>query len=206
MKKRNYTISGVLVTLLATAGLIWACAFLLRTGRPVSKSEENPSHANESTAYRNLLAIADAQERYRESDWDHDGITTYSAFVAHLWQTVDGEGRPVKTRFVPQRLAFATHPALAPDGYYYRMLYRKGGGERPRMIDHQKEWAVMALPAAPRKSGRIMFLCNQTQRVFVRPVAADAMHYPLRPETEGWTAVDGMEDLNSYLAELADRP
>jgi len=201
---RDYTVSGVILTVFVTAGLILACVGLAATGRRVHIAGDPPGPAgNERAAYRNLSAIADAQERYIAGDWDDDGIRSYSPFLAHLWQAVDVEGRPVKTRFISRRLAFATHPALAVDGYYYRLLQLKGRPDRPGVMDYQKEWAVMALPAAPLKTGRITFLCNSDREIFVRPVSADSIHYPLHPEEEGWSIVGDSESLDSFLADPA---
>jgi hypothetical protein len=206
MSGRRCTISGVVLTLLATAGLILACAYLLRTSRSGRRGDDHLRRLNERRTYLNLLAIADAQESYRAVDWDGNGIKIYTPFLAHLWQTVDGKGRPVKTRFISRRLAFAMDRHVAADGYYYRLLHRKGPGDRPRMIDYQKEWAVAAMPAVPWRTGRVVFLSGAGNAVFVRPIAADSVRYPIHPEREGWTAVGSLDVLDAYLAGLAAAP
>jgi hypothetical protein len=72
------------------------------------------------------------------------------------------------------------------------------------MIDYQKEWAVAAVPALPRKSGRVVFLAGIGNAVFVRPVGGRSIRRcPPRPEDEGWTRIDGLDALESYLEALS---
>ena len=135
------------------------------------------------------------------ADWNGDGLKTYAPFIPHLWQTIDGKGNPVRTRFIPRKLAFAVGPATASDGYYYELLHQKGAIDKPRLVDYQNEWALVARPAKPGQTGRVVFMCSSGRPVLAGPLGIDSRIMPLYPEREGWKAVRNSENLNAFLNE-----
>jgi hypothetical protein len=158
--------------------------------------------ANEQRAYERLKAIAAAQERYRQNDWNGDGQKTYAAFQIHLWRSVDPQGTPIEVELIPRELGFAMVDAFALDGYVFeslhvRALLRDAEGEPAsaklagmRELDPAKEWAVVAKPATPRQSGRLDLLADSTGAIWATQArGAGKVPYPNDPAQAGWTEV-----------------
>jgi hypothetical protein len=69
-------------------------------------------------------------------------------------------------------------------------------------VDLSTQWAVAALPKQPGRTGKLVFLADESGAVFVTPVETFRSRYPLHPGTEGWVAVSTSADLRAYQARL----
>ena len=138
--------------------------------------------ANEVGTMENLKLIHDAQQKYREVDWDEDGKKTFAQFVVHLWQTVDGRAHPVGSRFISKDLAFAMGETKAIDGYFFSDIYYKKVAEDDAQnnanrredapeeieLDFTREFAIAALPAKYNRTGLLSFVIDQSGAVFAK--------------------------------------
>jgi len=195
-------VAGVALTVLVTVFLVWSAARWLGWGdRP---AEPGPAEIprNEELALGRLGLIARAQEEFRRTDWDGDGERSYALFVVHLWQTVDGDVRPVRTDLVPKELAFAMGSSGAVDGYCYVDLYQlelppaDGERDRVRELRPAAEWAVAATPEVHGRTGVFTMIADQSGRVFARDLAGvRPKAYPHAPASQGWRLIGSAGDL-----------
>jgi len=194
--------AGVALTVLVTIFLVWSSARWVgwSDGTPQPGPAEIP--LNEELALGRLGRIARAQEEFRRTDWDGDGEKSYALFVVHLWQTVDGDVRPVRTGLVPKELAFAMGRSGAIDGYYYADLHQlelppaDGERERVRELRPAAEWAVAATPEVHGRTGVLTMIADRSGRVFARDLGGlRPKAYPRAPASQGWSAVGSAGDL-----------
>jgi hypothetical protein len=175
---------------------------------------------NEAATMARLRLIVEAQQRYRESDWNGDGEKQYSAFLVHLWRSVDMGGHSVEVHLLPRSFAIAMSPAWAVDGYYFTDLRQRqlpmpsnalnGTVEQDRgrgafaAIDLQRGWAVCARPAVFGETGHIAFIADQTGKVWGKAGGAIESYYPYEPSRSGWVelsdeeALAGLQDSVTY--------
>jgi hypothetical protein len=186
-------------TVLVTLGFIWAAVQWYNRYDWPPKLNINNMQANEVRAFENLRLIAQAQEKYRARDWDGDGEKTYANFFVHLWTTVDKENGPVLIELIPRRLGFAMGPAEAVDGYYFVDLHSRAlptKGQETELYC-QKEWAVVGVPATFSKTGFLLFLTDNSGRIFAKNSREVPQSYPNDPLSDGWTGIESVQQLKA---------
>ncbi len=134
---------------------------------------------NELTTIANLRQIVEAQERYRATDWDQDGVDEYAEklisspgkYDGLYWQPGDG----VPDSPIGPGLSEAELATAAKDGYFgyrYRVLTRQGshvaGGAYSYMINGNMiaGFGVIATPFIYDRTGVMTFVVNQHGTVY----------------------------------------
>lgn len=213
---RRCTVAGFILTAIVAIGLAVSilCLATYRMEAPVP--DARAIRDNERATFENILRIARAQALYRKRDWDGDVIHCHAHYIAHLWQTHDGAGRPVKARLIPKDIAFAMGPSRAVNGYYFRSMSTRessapvagtGYQEQPpvelpqgaEQINYQRDWALVVTPAQYQVTGRLLFLADNRGGVFARYPAIAPVSYPSNPTEEGWTRIDNRSQLDRYI-------
>ncbi|WP_419660789.1 hypothetical protein [Desulfosarcina variabilis] len=195
--ERTATLPGILVTIIAL-GLLgfgaWYAGCALLQNRPMGRDVKA---SNENRALAHLKRIQSAQHAF----CDRHPRGEYARFVPHLWQWVDPRGTPVRLDLIPRRLAMAMGATTAVDGYYFvDIRSRTGAGQAgEQAIDYNHQWAVAALPAGFGRTGRIVFLADQTGRRYATMPPRPPTHYPDDPVAAGWIVVDTKNDLKVLL-------
>jgi hypothetical protein len=191
------TLPGIVVTILALgllcAGGWYAASALFQNGIPGQDNRVS----NEIRALEHLKQVQSAQHAFR----DRHPRGEYARFVAHLWQWVDPRGTPVRLNLIPRRLAMAMGATMAVDGYYFVDIRRRtrAGQTGEHVIDYARRWAIAALPANFGQSGRIVFLADQTGRLYATVPPRPPTHYPDDPVEAGWIVVETANDLKALL-------
>ncbi|MCZ7643754.1 MAG: DUF2950 domain-containing protein [Planctomycetota bacterium] len=131
--------------------------------------------ANESAAIAACKTYAEAQDIFRRTDYDNDGILEYAQGItgAHsLYEIQAGQG---DLTLVDGAFARASADAgfVAPKaGYYFKVLKGQGpdapGGRKSYVINGNMTigYAIVAWPATYDNSGRNTFLINNTGTVY----------------------------------------
>ncbi len=146
-----------------------------------------PVAANENAAMLSCLSVAEAQDLYRQTDWDKDGVNEYAqAFRGDLslYDKKAGEGDML---LIDEALAEAGgEPGGARDksGYRFKLLREQGdlmeGGARAFVKDgNQTEgFAVVAYPTRYGQTGRRCFVVSAEGAVYAKdlgPQTAEAV-------------------------------
>ena len=189
---------GLLFTLAATLAFAGA---LLEWGvlwRGPQKPSPSNTPANERRAYLNLYSIAAAQTRYIKTDWDGDGKRVYAKYYTHLWTSVDTAGRPLRLDLIPRKLAFASQPARAIDGYWYLDLHDRVLPLSGRLdpLDYEKEWAVLAIPLTDGQNEMLHFLADSSGRIYYKYARYVPEQYVDDRAAKGWQQIHSVEQLN----------
>jgi hypothetical protein len=205
-------IVGMVLTLIVTFGFIWAAWQLVNRGLWDRSYAQSHIFVNEMKVYQNLRRIAEAQEWFKDVDWDGDGAKTYSPFIAHLWSTLDHNIEPLQVRLIPKKVAFAMEKELAEDGYYYldlrerdlqpeRPLSKRQSTRReptipPHVLDPANEWAIAAIPDKHKQTGIHTFVVDNSARIYAKDLDGGLLiRYPFDPLGAGWTEVTHQEDV-----------
>ena len=141
---------------------------------------------NELTTIANLREIVEAQERYRATDWDQDGVDEYAQklisspgkYDGLYWQP--GEGVPESP--IGPGLSEAELATAAKDGYFgyrYRVLRGQGphvaGGAYSYVINGNMiaGFGVIATPAIYDRTGVMTFVVNQHGTIYQKDLGPD---------------------------------
>jgi hypothetical protein len=199
-QNKKISVPGVIITVLVTLGFLWAAVQWYNRYDWPPKLTVTDMQTNEVHAFENLKLIAQAQEKYKVQDWDGNGEKTYADYFVHLWTTVDKKNDPVLIELIPRKLGFAMGPAEAVDGYYFVDLHSRVELEKrqKRKLNYEKEWAVVGVPAAPRKTGFLLFMTDNSGQVFAKNTREVPLSYPGNPLLEGWTKIESIQ----YLKDL----
>jgi len=143
--------------------------------------------ANEASAACALKEILVAQNMYRRTDWDRDGVMEYAVPFTLLYGQKDSNGYAV--RYISGDLARAASRGAPLRGYWFVDMrghqaagaYRSGGNQ-------PDAFGVCAVPAAYPKSGRLTLIMDATGAVYGKdnggvPVVA----FPASPRAAGWS-------------------
>lgn len=163
---------------------------------------------NEAQAFKHLQQIAQAQERYKNVDWDENGSKTYAQFPAHLWISVNTDNEQIPVKLISRELGFAMGPAEAIDGYYFRNFETRESLKTGTIqrLDDEKEWAMACIPAIYQKTGTLLFLANSSGQIIVKESRNMPIHYPADPFAENWTPVTTLQELKEIQATLSYTP
>jgi hypothetical protein len=145
---------------------------------------------NELTAIANMHAYVDAQEEYRQTDWDEDGVSEYAqklisspgTYDGLYWEAGDGVPEsPVGGQIDKAELATATEDGYF--GYRYRILPAQGaniaGGQYDYVVNGNMigGFGLIAAPAEYDRTGNMTFVVNQYGTVYEKdlgPQSAEA--------------------------------
>ena len=197
------TLPGLLTTLLAVCfigfGFWYTWGALLAPDGEVAEDVR----ANERHTLENLKRILSAQEDFKARHPRGE----YARFFTHLWQWVDPHRQPVHLGLIARRLAMAMGPTKAVDGYYFVDVRERWIDDREENmpIDYARQWAVAALPAAFGKTGRLVFLADQTGRIYAVAPSRPPSRYPHDPAAAGWRIVDSAADLLALQSVIGNR-
>jgi hypothetical protein len=197
-KSKNISILGILVTILVTAGFVWAAMeWLNRNNEQLSK---NTIQADEQNTFLNMRLISQAQKKYIQKDWNGDGNKTYAVYFVHLWTSVTAKGEPVPVNLIPREIGFATEIARALHGYYFWDLHDHviNADGTLKGFDYTKEWAVIALPALNGETGMLNFLADYSGNIYVNSAKYVPLQYPEDPARSGWKKIDSLEELKTF--------
>ncbi len=162
---------------------------------------------NELTAVANMRAYVDAQEEYRETDWDEDGVGEYAQKLISTPGTYDGlyweAGDGVPESPVGSFVSEAELATTAEDGYFgyrYRILTGQGanvaGGKYDYVINGNMigGFALIATPARYDRSGIMTFVINQYGTVYEKDLGPDSTALAGKitafDPDDGWTVVN----------------
>jgi hypothetical protein len=193
------TVPGLLTTLLAVAfiGLGGWHAY------PALVGIESPTLSvlisNEERAVDHLKGIQTAQDAFKRRHPRGE----YARFVAHLWQWVDPRGNPMRFNLVSRQMAMAMDATKAVDGYYFVAVRSRSASDGTQIqLNYQSQWAVAALPAAFLKTGRLVFLADQTGSIYAQAPPRPPTRYPDQPTANKWFQLASRADLRNLQAGL----
>lgn len=131
--------------------------------------------ANESAAIAGCKMYAEAQDIYRRTDYDQDGVLEYAQTVTgkhSLYEIEAGQGDLTLVDYAFAQASTDAGPAAPKAGYYFKVLKGQGpqapGGQRPYIVNGNMTigYALVAWPATWDNSGRNTFLINNTGIVY----------------------------------------
>ncbi|TIN48120.1 MAG: DUF2950 domain-containing protein [Mesorhizobium sp.] len=141
---------------------------------------------NELTTVANMRAYVDAQEDYRRTDWDEDGVGEYAQKLISTPETYDGlywePGDGVPDTPIGALVSEAALETAAEDGYFgyrYRILAGQGdnvaGGKHDYVINGNMiaGFALLAAPAHYDRTGIMTFVVNQHGAVYEKDLGPD---------------------------------
>ena len=115
-QNKKITTVGIIFTIVVTVAFLWAANQWFNRYNWPKPLTTKQLRANGLNTFKNLQLIADAQEKYKLTDWDRDGKKTYTEFFTHLWTTVDENNDPMLLDLISHDLAFAIGPYRPKDG------------------------------------------------------------------------------------------
>ncbi|SJM31263.1 conserved exported hypothetical protein [Mesorhizobium delmotii] len=141
---------------------------------------------NELTTVANLRAYVEAQEDYKETDWDEDGVGEYAQKLISTPGTYDGlywqPGDGVPESPFGSLISQAELATAAEDGYFgyrYRILNGQGanvaGGQYDYVINGNMiaGFGLIAMPAEYDRTGIMTFVVNQYGTVYEKDLGPD---------------------------------
>ena len=204
-RKIKITSAGIFLTIIVTAGFVWAAYQWRSRNNWQPQQFSNDMNANEQKAFTSLQLIAQAQEKYRTTDWDNDSNNTYAQFFVHLWKSVDKDNKQIDVGLIPKKLAFAMAGSRAVDGYFFVDVHKKKASEKEDAVnlDYKQEWVIAAVPVAANKTGRLIFLAKNPANFLVKEGVEAPPEYPLDHNASGWKSITNLEQLADFQDSLA---
>ncbi|MHC4114145.1 MAG: DUF2950 family protein [Planctomycetota bacterium] len=204
-QNKKIGITGLVFTVIVTLGFIWAAAQWFNRYNWPRQLDIKGMRTNEIKTFENLQLIVQAQEKYKEADWDADKKKNYAKFLPHLWTSVGIKSEPILINLIPKELAFAAGPSSAVDGYYFinlrsRALSAKG---QIRKLDYEKEWAVASEPAESGKTGSLIFIADNSGNIFSKEQIGVPSEFPDEPLSNNWTKIETIEQLKRFQKTLS---
>jgi len=157
---------------------------------------------NEMIAEVSLQFIRQAEETFKASDSDANGVADYwTRDVAGLHSIKDRSGQAI---FLLDPATAAADPegakryglAAAPkNGYYYRMMVSDPDGEVYQKDDgktNKAKYGVVAYPATPGESGRFTFITNESGKTWKKDTQGRPVdRWPGKdPSQDGWVLAE----------------
>jgi len=157
---------------------------------------------NEMVAEFSLQLLRNAEETFKNSDSDANGVADFWTLdVAGLYAVKDRSGQAV---FLIDPATAAADPdgaaryGLAPapkNGYYYRMMvsdqdggiYQKDDGK-----SNKTRYGIVAWPAVPGATGRFTFITNESGKTWKKDTLGKPVdRWPGKdPAADGWTLAE----------------
>lgn len=189
---RTFNTPGIFFTDLLAIFLAWSGWIWWGSMFGDAREQNHDIRKNEVLAWTRLQEIRAAQEAYHQQTPAPGIPRQYTLFFAHLWTSVDWDGRPVPMNLISKRLASALGPARSLDGYYYIDIHERTrpGSRRKIRIDYDREWAVAAAPALNGKTGNRVFLADESGKVYAKVFPTAPTEFPLEPEKSGWQVIE----------------
>lgn len=197
---RKFTIPGIVTTIIATFFFIWAAMQWFTGYNWPPQADIDEIQSNELHAFKNLKFISDTQKKYIELEWDKDAEKAYADYFVHLWTSVNTRSEPVKLNLIPRELGFAMGPTRAVDGYYFIDIHERISPDtgKTEWLDFKKQWMIAAVPSDMIKSGKLMFLADQTGSIYVKAQPIHPKEYIDSPLSQGWSKIDSIRDLKEF--------
>ncbi|MDD5134483.1 MAG: DUF2950 family protein [Phycisphaerae bacterium] len=205
MNEKKLTITGIIFTIIATAGFLWAAIQWHNTWKEPDQATVHDLQLNEQHTFLNLQTISRAQKKYKETDWDGDGKKVFSKYFIHLWTSVSPSSDPISVNLIPREIAFATEASRAIDGYYFTDLHDLDLPEErgKQSLNYESQWAVVAMPTDHGLTGILNFLADSSGGIFVNPAKYIPTLYPEVPASKGWIKIDTIQQLQEYQKKLS---
>ena len=161
---------------------------------------------NELRAIATVRAFVDAEEEYKTSDWDDDGVMEYAQKLIAPPETYDGLYWPAGEG-VPESPAGAYVAEAGPDdkaegyfGYRGRVLTSQGdnvvGGKYDYIVNGNmiSGFAMIAWPVEYEETGVMTFIVNQAGVVYQKDLGAEteklAAEITSFDPDDSWTVVE----------------
>jgi len=153
---------------------------------------------NEALAEFNLQIIKIAEESFKTSDSDANGVADYwTRDVAGLFALKDKSGQPLMLLDAatagadPEGATRYGLPVVPKNGYFFKMMVGDPDGEAYQKDDgktNKTRFGVVAWPAVPGATGRLTFIVNESGKVWKKDTLGHAVdRWPGKdPATEGW--------------------
>jgi hypothetical protein len=162
---------------------------------------------NELTAVANMRGYVDAQEQYRETDWDEDGVGEYAQKLISSPEAYDGlywePGDGVPESPIGSLISQAELSTEVEDGYFgyrYRVLTGQGenvaGGKYDYVINGNMigGFGLIATPAKYDRTGIMTFMVNQYGTVYEKDLGSDSAELAAKINSfdpdDGWIVVN----------------
>ncbi len=162
---------------------------------------------NELTTVGNLRGYVEAQEDYKKTDWDEDGVSEYAQKLISTPEGYDGlywePGDGVPESPFGSLISQAELSTVAEDGYFgyrYRILTGQGeevaGGKYDYVINGNMigGFGLIATPAKYDRTGTMTFMVNQYGTVYEKDLGTDSAELAAKINSfdpdEGWTVVN----------------
>ena len=158
--------------------------------------------ANESLAEVTLQFIRNAEDTFKNSDSDANGVADYwTRDVAGLHSLKDRSGQAI---FLLDPQTAAADPDGAPrygltvapkNGYFFKMMVGDPDGEAYQKDDgktNKTRYGVVAWPAVAGATGRFTFITNEAGKIWKKDTQGQPVdRWPGKdPSKEGWTLAD----------------
>lgn len=133
--------------------------------------------------------FAEAEEIYRRTDYDSDGVLEYAPTLAHLFKPRMGDKELIPGDFAAAEGPPGGGPAF--HGYRFRVLTEQGpdavGGARSYITSHPGGesmtlgYALLAYPAIYDVTGRDVFMINNNGTIYQLDMGAETQEYAKSP-------------------------
>lgn len=136
----------------------------------------------ESAAIAACKTYAEAQDIYRRTDWDSDGVLEYSLTISganSLYEKTAGQGNLTLVDAAFASAEGAPGVAQPKAGYVFKILKGQGvnapGGQKSYVVNGNmtQGYALVACPASYDGTGRNSFLINNTGTVYQKDLGPD---------------------------------
>jgi hypothetical protein len=197
---QRVTLAGAFFTLGLAVYLVWGAQAWLQRNNVLQAPTLEDCRRNQIRTFQNLQAISRAQQAYLKLSREKLGTAGHAHFIAHLWIAVDDRGNRFPLDLIPRHLALAMGPSKAVAGYYFLDIHERFrfGDDRPRRIDYEREWALRAVPKDWRKSGDLVFLADESGKIFARWLRQQPVRFPSQPEQSGWIHLPSVDALKRF--------
>lgn len=158
-----------------------------------------PHHCSAIAPVWACVDYAEAQEIYRRSDWDSDGVLEYTPSVTGANSLFEKNAGSGDLTLVDAGFAAAVGDpgtAVAKAGYVFKVLTRQGpnapGGDQSYFDERGNltgGFALMAIPANYGVTGRFSYLVNQSGIVYLQDLGEETAKIYL--ETDAYDPDDG---------------
>jgi hypothetical protein len=143
---------------------------------------------NESVANKTCIFLAEAQEIFRRTDWDTDGVLEYAQKISELWETSPGT-RNVTLINAEIFAADSTLPNPKPyKGYLFKPLHSRKVNDKTVSYTNSAGnqtlgYAFIAYPAQYKMTGVMTFTISSTGTIYQKDLGLDTTSIALKTDT-----------------------